>query len=54
MAVKMNLMMKTKNPAADPELGFLAKSIRKSNGCATAMPIAWELNKDKSFSQKRR
>ena len=43
-AVKMNLRIITKNHAADPEIGFLAKSISKSNGCATAMPTAWELN----------
>ena len=43
MAVKMNLTIITKNHAADPEIGFLAKSISKSNGCATAMPTAWEL-----------
>ena len=43
MAVKMNLTIMTKNHAADPEIGFLAKSISKSNGCATAMPTAWEL-----------
>ena len=48
MTVKMNLTIITKNHAADPEIGFLAKSISKSNGFATAMPIAWELiiNKD--------
>ena len=39
----MNLRMITKNHAADPEIGFLAKSILKSNGFATAMPTAWEL-----------
>ena len=44
MAVKMNLRIITKNHAADPEKGFLAKSISKSNGYATAMPTAWELN----------
>ena len=33
-----------KNYAADPEIGFLAKSISKSNGFATAMPTAWELS----------
>ena len=42
MAVKMNLRIITKNHAADPEKGFLAKSISKSND-ATAMPTAWEL-----------
>ena len=44
MAGEMNLRIITKNHAADPEIGFLAKSIQKSNGCATAMPTAWELN----------
>ena len=44
MGVKMNLRIITKNHAADPETGFLAKSIQKSNGYATAMPTAWELN----------
>ena len=43
MAVKMNLRILTKNLAADPEIGFLKKSISKSNGSATAMPTAWEL-----------
>ena len=46
MAVKMNLRIITKNYAADPEKGFLAKSISKSNGYATAMPTAWELIKN--------
>ena len=39
-AVKMNLKILTKNYAADPEKGFLIKSISKPNGCATAMPTA--------------
>ena len=26
------------------KIGFLAKSISKFNGCATAMPTEWELN----------
>ena len=43
MAVKMNLTITTKNHAAHPEKGFLSESISKSNGCATAMPTAWEL-----------
>ena len=43
MAVKMNLRIITKNLAADSEIGFLAKSILKPNGRATAMPTAWEL-----------
>ena len=44
MGVKMNLKIVTKNHAADQEIGFLAKSISKSNGCATAMPTAWKLS----------
>ena len=32
-----------KNHAADPEKGFLTKSISKPNGRATAMLTAWEL-----------
>ena len=44
MAVKMNLRVITKRFAADPEKGFLTKSISKTNGYATAMPPAWELN----------
>ena len=39
----MNLRIITKSHAADPEIGFLTKSISKPNGCATAMPTAWEL-----------
>ena len=45
MAVKKNIRIITKNHAAYPEIGFLAKSISKSNGCGTAMPTAWELRK---------
>ena len=41
--VKMNLRIKTKNHAADPEIGFLPKSISKLDGCATAKSTAWEL-----------
>ena len=43
MGLKMNLSIITKNHAADPEIGFLTKSISKPNGRATAMPTAWEL-----------
>ena len=39
----MNLRIITKTQAADPEIGFLTKSISKLNGRATAMPTAWEL-----------
>ena len=42
---KMNLRIITRNNAADPEIGFLTKSISKPYGRATAMPPAWELNK---------
>ena len=43
MGVKMNLRIKTKNRAADPEIRILTKSISKFYGRATAMPPAWEL-----------
>ena len=43
MAVKMNLRRITKRYAADPEIGFLTKSISKPIGCTIAMPTAWEL-----------
>ena len=39
----MNLRIITKNHAADSEKRFLAKSISKSNGYATAMPTALKL-----------
>ena len=41
MDVKRNLRIITKDHAADPEIGFLTKSISIR---ATAMPPAWELN----------
>ena len=40
MTVKINLRIITKNRVADPEIGFLTKSISKPNGSATAMPTA--------------
>ena len=43
IGVKMNLRIITKNYVADPEIGFLRKSISKPNGCPTVMPTAWEL-----------
>ena len=43
MSVKMNLRIITKNHAADPEIGFLTKSISKPYCRATAIPPAWEL-----------
>ena len=47
----MNLRIITKNHAADPEIGFLTKSIPKPYGRATAMPTAWELKNRQSFHQ---
>ena len=46
MGVKMNLRIITKNHAADPEKGFLTKSLSKPNIRTTAMPTAWELKCD--------
>ena len=43
MDVKMNLRIIIKNNPADPEIGFLPKSISKPNGCATAIPTALKL-----------
>ena len=43
MGVKINLRIITKNHAAEPEIGFLIKSISKPYGRATAMPAAWEV-----------
>ena len=39
----MNFRLETKNQAADPEIGFLTKSIFKPYGCTVAMPTACEL-----------
>ena len=39
----MNLRIKTKNHKADPEIGYLTKSIQKPFGRRKAMPPAWEL-----------
>ena len=44
MGVKRNLRIIPKNHAADPEIGFLKKSISKPYGRAMAMPPAWELS----------
>ena len=43
MSVKMNLRIKVKNYAVDPEKGFLIKSILKPDGRTAAMPTAWKL-----------
>ena len=40
MSVKIILRIKLKNHVADPEKGFLKKSISKAYGRATAMPRA--------------
>ena len=37
MGLKMNLRIITKNRAADPEIGFLTKSISKPNGHADSV-----------------
>ena len=44
MGFKMNLRIIMKNHAADPEIGFLAKSILKPYGRVAAIPTAWKLN----------
>ena len=41
----MNLRIITKNHAADPEIGFITKSISKPYGRALAIPTAWEISK---------
>ena len=43
MGVEMNSRIKTKNHEADPERGYLTKSISKRYGSATTMPPALEL-----------
>ena len=48
MGIKKKLRIITKNPADDPEIGCVTKSISKPYGRATAMPSAWEL---KNFLQ---
>ena len=45
----MNLRITTKNHEADPEIGFLTKSISKPYGRATTMPLAWELKAGQNF-----
>ena len=43
MSVEINLRIITKNLRADPELGFLTKSISNPYGRAAAVPAVWEL-----------
>ena len=42
----MNLRIITANHEADPEIGFLSKSILKPYGRAAVKPTAWELKYD--------
>ena len=49
----MNLRIITKNHAADPEIGFLNKSIFMPFGQTAAMPIAWELSFAYFFSSRK-
>ena len=49
----MNLRMITKNQAADPEIGFLTKSIFKSLVRSAARPIAWELGIQATGEERR-
>ena len=42
IGVKINLKIITKNHEADPEIGFLTKSISKRYGNKTAMPPTLE------------
>ena len=51
MGAKVNLRLITKNHAADPEIGFLTKSISKPHGRATAMPPAWELSANRFMTE---
>ena len=53
MTVKMNLRIKTKNHAADPEIGSLNKSTLKPYDRAAAMPTAWELTFPHFFSSRK-
>ena len=48
MGLKMNLRIITKNHAANPQIGFLTKSISKLIDRATAMPPALELRQNKT------
>ena len=43
----MNLRIITKNHAADPEKGFLTKSISKPYDRATVIPTVWGLSRFK-------
>ena len=44
MGVKMNLSIVMKKHVADPEIGFLTKSILLPYGRATAIPLTWKLS----------
>ena len=43
MSVSRNLRITTKNHTADPEIGFITKSISKPYDRGTAVPTAWGL-----------
>ena len=49
MGAKINFRIAIKNHAADPEKGFLTKSIEKPYDRAAAMPTALELTFYLSF-----
>ena len=44
MGEQMNLRILTQNYAADPEIGFIKKSILKPDDRTVAMSTAWELH----------
>ena len=47
----MNSRIIKKSLAADPEIGFLTKSISKPYGRAMAMPTAWKLRLKRAWPQ---
>ena len=49
----MNLRIKAKNHAADPEVGYPPKSNLRPYSRAAAMPTAWELRKKRTFCSSR-
>ena len=53
MVLKINFKIITKNHAADPEVGFLTKTISKPYGRATAMSPAWVFS-NFTFSKPKR
>ena len=53
MVEEMNLRIITKNDAADPEIGFLTKSIPKPHGRSAAMPTALDLRMITNLQNKK-